>query len=97
MAQPDFTATPAMRVTAPKPRMTVYFALLILSLVCMLVACLLMFLEVRRFGGFGTVPQRIASVERAEAREILISHRGHSDHRDSRMVDDSLCSVASFG
>jgi hypothetical protein len=62
MAQPDFTA-PTLRVTPPKPRMTVYYALLIVALVCMLVACLFMYLEVRRFGGFGTVPKSISALE----------------------------------
>ena len=55
-----------MRVVAPKPRMTVYYAMLILSLMAMLTACLFMYLEIRRFGGFGTVPQRISAVERIQ-------------------------------
>jgi hypothetical protein len=73
MAQPDFAAAP-MRVSAPKPKMNVYFTMLILSLVCMLLACLFMYLEVRRFGGFGTVPQRIASVEHAAPLLLAIEH-----------------------
>jgi hypothetical protein len=73
MAQPDFAAAP-MRVSAPKPKMNVYFTMLILSLVCMLLACLFMYLEVRRFGGFGTVPQRIAALEQAESILLATEH-----------------------
>jgi hypothetical protein len=70
MAQPDFTAQPAIRVIAPKPKMTVYYALLIIALLCMLTACLILFLEIRKFGGFGAVPQRITAVERSQ---VLVS------------------------
>jgi hypothetical protein len=60
MAQVDFTPSPMIRRTAPKARMTIYLALLIISLVAMLVACLFLFLEIRRFGGFGAVQGRVA-------------------------------------
>jgi hypothetical protein len=63
MAQPDFTSPPTLRVAAPKPKMTVYYGLLIIALVCMLTACLFLYLEIRRFGGFGTVPQRITALQ----------------------------------
>ena len=66
MAQADFNAPPTMRVAAPKPKMTVYYALLIIALTAILVGCLLLYLEIKRFGGFGAVPQRIATVEQAE-------------------------------
>jgi hypothetical protein len=64
MAQPDFVATPTLRVVAPKPRMTIYYALLIIALVAMLTACLFLYLEIRRFGGFGTVPGRVSAIDR---------------------------------
>lgn len=66
MSQPDFISPPTLRVAAPKPKMTVYYALLILALVCMLTGCLILYLEIRRFGGFGTVPQRISAIERSD-------------------------------
>jgi uncharacterized membrane protein len=66
MAQPEFTSQPTIRVAAPKPKMTVYYAMLILALMAMLTACLFLYLEIRRFGGFGTVPQRISAVERTQ-------------------------------
>ena len=77
MEQPDFTAAPALHATPPKPRMTVYYSLLIIALCCMLVACLLMYLEIRRFGGFGAVPQRISTVERANV-FVFVHHGGPS-------------------
>ncbi|MCI0332683.1 MAG: hypothetical protein L0228_05625 [Planctomycetes bacterium] len=66
MAHPDFTSPPTLRVATPKPKMTVYYALLIIALVCMLTACLILWLEIGRFGGFGTVPQRISALEQQE-------------------------------
>jgi uncharacterized membrane protein len=73
MAEPDPMMPPTIRVAAPKPRMTVYYALMILSLLAMLTACLFMYLEIRRFGGFGTVPQRISAVERMSDDQILVA------------------------
>jgi hypothetical protein len=67
LSQPDFTSPPTLRVAAPKPKMTVYFGLLIIALICMLMACLFLYLEIRRFGGFGTVPERISALPNAGA------------------------------
>jgi hypothetical protein len=64
MAELDMTAPPTLRVAAPKPKMTIYYALLIIALLAMLTACLFMFLEIKRFGGFGAVKGQITSVER---------------------------------
>jgi uncharacterized membrane protein len=52
---------PTLRVVAPTPKMTIYFALLIVALVAMLFACLFLYLEIRRFGGFGAVQGRVSS------------------------------------
>jgi hypothetical protein len=60
MAEDDLMPA-AIRIAAPKPRMTVYYALLILALLAMLTACGFLYAEIRRFGGFGVVPQRIAA------------------------------------
>ena len=65
MAEIDITAPPTLRVAAPKPKMTIYYALLIIALCAMLTACLFMFLEIKRFGGFGTVKGKVSAVERA--------------------------------
>ena len=64
MAQGDFIAPPVIRSGAPKAKMTIYFALLIISLIAMLLACLFMYLEIRRFGGFGTIKGTVSAVER---------------------------------
>jgi hypothetical protein len=45
--------------------MTIYYALLIIALCAMLTACLFMFLEIKRFGGFGTVKGKVTSVQPA--------------------------------
>jgi hypothetical protein len=76
MANVDITAPPVLRTTAAKPKMNIYYALLIISLCAMLVACLFLFLEIKRFGGFGTVKGRMSSIDRpassqvADAREL---------------------------
>lgn len=72
MAQAELLAPPAMRYAAAKPKMTIYFALLIISLVAMLIACLIMFLEIKRFGGFGAV-QGTAVVERVGQPLLAVS------------------------
>jgi hypothetical protein len=63
MAQSDLLTPPTLRYAAAKPKMTIYFALLIIALVATLIACLVMFLEIKRFGGFGAV-KGTAAVER---------------------------------
>jgi uncharacterized membrane protein len=67
MAEIDITAPPTLRVAAPKPKMTIYYALLIIALCAMLTACLFMYLEIKRFGGFGVVKGKVSSTERAVA------------------------------
>jgi hypothetical protein len=64
MADVEFSmAPPPLRSAAPKPKMTIYYALLIIALCAMLVACLFMYLEIKRFGGFGAVKGK-ASLDR---------------------------------
>lgn len=63
MAQADLISPPPLRVAAPKPKMTIYYVLLIIALIALLTACLFLYLEIRRFGGFGTVPQRLSSLD----------------------------------
>ena len=64
MAEIDITAPTTLRVAAPKPKMTIYYALLIIALCAMLTACLFMFLEIKRFGGFGSVKGKVSSAQR---------------------------------
>jgi hypothetical protein len=70
MAEVDITAPPVIRTAAPKPKMNIYYALLIIALVAMLVACLFMYLEIKRFGGFGAVKGTVSSFERPAASEL---------------------------
>lgn len=69
MASADFSAPPQFRTAAPKPKMTVYFALNIISFMAMLLACLFLYLEIRRFGGFGVVSGQVAAVELVPAKQ----------------------------
>jgi hypothetical protein len=72
MATADFTA-PTIRIAAPKPRMTVYYALLIIALCAMLTACLFMYLEIRRFGGFGAVKGTVKSASLENPTHLFIA------------------------
>lgn len=49
--------------------MTVYFALNIISFMAMLLACLFLYLEIRRFGGFGAISGQVAAVEFAPSKQ----------------------------
>jgi hypothetical protein len=91
MAQADLISTPTLRVVTPKPKMTVYYALLIIALVAMLVACLFLYLEIRRFGGFGAVPGKVSSLERAA---FVVCHRVHGEVSLKLASVDPVCSVA---
>jgi hypothetical protein len=90
MADADLIAP--IRVAAPKPRMTVYYAMLILSLLAMLTACGFLYAEIRRFGGFGTVPQRISSYQPISE---FLCHREHRVHREGFQKVDFMTSVFS--
>jgi hypothetical protein len=63
MAEPELMAMPTMRVAAPKPRMTVYYALLIIALLGMLTSCIFLYMVIRTFGGFGAVSGRVSAIE----------------------------------
>jgi hypothetical protein len=71
MADVEFIAPPPLRATAAKPKMNIYYALLIISLCAMLVACLFLFLEIKRHGGFGTVKGKISSIERPAQLQLV--------------------------
>jgi len=71
MAQPDITTVPSFRRAAPKAKMTVYFAMLIISLVAMLVGCLFLYLEIGRFGGFGAIQGSVVSSIEKPAATLL--------------------------
>jgi hypothetical protein len=58
--------------------MTVYYALLIIALVAMLFACLFLYLEIGRFGGFGSVPGNVSAVERPAQSALVYVWDGQS-------------------
>lgn len=53
MASPDFSM-PVAGVPR-KPKTSIYTILLVISLIALLTGCIFLFLEIKRFGGFGTV------------------------------------------
>jgi hypothetical protein len=64
MAQVDFTPAPTFRAAGPRSKMNVYFALLIISLCAMIIACGTMWAHLKwNLGGFGTVQGRVSAVE----------------------------------
>lgn len=73
MASPDL-APPMIRSGSPKAKMTIYFALQIISFVAMLFGCLFLYLEIRRFGGFGMIRGTVSAVERPA--EIRLADSG---------------------
>ena len=56
----------------------------------MLTACLFLYLEIRRFGGFGTVPRRVSAVERPDD---LVRHDGHRVTMQIAL-DATLCTLS---
>ena len=81
MAQADLIAPPTLRMAVAKPKFGIYDALLIIAFFAMLTACLILYLEIRRFGGFGTVKGKVAATERAvptlvvEAQTLAVAFR----------------------
>jgi hypothetical protein len=67
MAQPEFITAIPLRSAAPKAKMTVYFAMLIIALLAMITTCVFLYMEIRRFGGFGTVKGGLSAVDRPAA------------------------------
>lgn len=54
MAQADFTMAP-IGGPARKPKTSIYTLFLVIALVSLLTGCLFLWLEIKRFGGFGNV------------------------------------------
>ena len=73
MAEADLITPPTFRVAVTKPKFGIYYALLLIALFAMLTACLILYLEIRRFGGFGTVKGNVASIEQPAQALILDS------------------------
>ena len=54
MAQPEFSMPP-IGGAARKPKTSIYTLFLLIALVALLTGCLFLWLEIKRFGGFGTI------------------------------------------
>jgi hypothetical protein len=61
MAQPNFTMPPVGGAVR-KPKTSMYTLLLLIALVALLTGCLFLWLEIKRFGGFGTVRGTVQAV-----------------------------------
>ncbi len=61
----SMAAPPTLRVAVQKPKFGIYYALLIIALCAMLVACGVLYKFIRDFGGFGTVKGKVASTQPA--------------------------------
>lgn len=81
--QPDIMAPPPIRMAAPRAKMTIYFALLIISFMAMLIACLFLYLEIRRFGGFKVVPGKVSAAARPGPM-LLVYHGGTTSTMESK-------------
>ena len=61
----SMTAAPTLRVAVQKPKFGIYYALLIIALIGMLIACGVLYKFIRDFGGFGAVKGKVSSVNHA--------------------------------
>ena len=62
MSQPNLESVSAPTVLKKQPQMTVYTVMLIIALISLILACVFLYLEIREYGGFGTVKGRIAMI-----------------------------------
>lgn len=69
MAQADFTMAP-IGGPARKPKTSIYTLFLVIALVALLTGCIFLWLEIKRFGGFGTVR---GTVQVAQPTEYLFA------------------------
>jgi hypothetical protein len=60
MSQPDFTMSAAG--PARKPKTSIYTLMLLIALLALITGCIFLFLEIKRFGGFGTVRGTVQAV-----------------------------------
>jgi hypothetical protein len=67
VSQPGLSPTGPVLGPGRKPKTSIYILLLIVALVALLIGCILLLLEVKRNGGFGTVRGRISAVLPAES------------------------------
>jgi hypothetical protein len=76
MAEPELMAQPTLRVAVVKPKFGIYYALLIIALCAMLVACGVLYKFVKDFGGFGAVKGRISAAEQHSIYSVAAAESG---------------------
>ena len=62
MSQPDLESVSAPSVLKKKPQWNVYTVMLIVALLCLMLACLFLYLEIREYGGFGSFRGRVGAL-----------------------------------
>lgn len=67
MSQPGLSPPGPILSPGRKPKTSIYILLLIVALAALLIGCILLLLEIKRHGGFGTVRGRVSAVVPAEA------------------------------
>ena len=54
MSQPDLESVSVPSVITKRPQWNVYTVMLLVALVCLLMGCLFLFLEISAYGGWGS-------------------------------------------
>lgn len=60
MSQPNLESVSAPSVLKKKPQMNIYTVLLLIALVSLLTGCVLLYLELNTYGGFGAIKGRVS-------------------------------------
>ena len=87
MAEPELMTQPTLRVAVTKPKFGIYYALLIIALCAMIVACSVLYKFVKDFGGFGTVKGKVSAVE--ERSNYLVASASGTRAASSRSRSNS--------
>ncbi|MEM8943866.1 MAG: hypothetical protein AAGD11_01690 [Planctomycetota bacterium] len=62
MSQPSFESASVPSVITKKGVLDVYTVMLIIALVCLLMGCLFLWLEIGEYGGFGAIKGPVAMI-----------------------------------
>ena len=73
MSQPSFEASPAPTVLTKRSAWNVYTAMLLVALICLLLAALFLYLEIREYGGFGNVKGPLSQLRSPGATSALMA------------------------
>lgn len=60
MAQPDYSMPVSAAVR--KPKTSIYTLMLLVALLALITGCIFLYLEIKRFGGFGTVRGSVQAI-----------------------------------